>query len=499
MRLVFDRGTLLFADLADLPDELDLGQITGVLWDGRVGAYRAPARLCYPIASELRRRGVRIAEQPCPTLTPPSEFRPFDLRPYQEAALAAWRQHGRRGLIVLPTGSGKTRIALGAIAATRTPCLCLVPTRALLAQWACTLAVIWDGPIGQFGDGLRVLGPVTAATFASAYRHMGILGNKFGLLIVDEAHHFGQGARDETLEMSIAPLRLGLTATPPVPGAAAKRLASLIGPVIFERTIADLAGRYLAPLERITWRLTLDPDERREHDALWQIYRQARRAFEGNHLGGSSRHVELGRVPEPCRDGLHATSRGRTHLGTPRSAKPSDVHTWEDFLHHAARTDEGRRGIAAWRRARRILAFPRRKREALALLLGRHRAQRTLVFVADNETAYRVAREHLIMPLTCDIGRVERQEVLTRFRDGSLRALVSAQVLNEGIDVPDAEVGIVVAGRLGEREHVQRVGRLLRPGDGKRALVYELVVEQSSEVRQAERRWEGALRTRSAA
>jgi superfamily II DNA or RNA helicase len=457
VRLVFDRGTLL---LADLPAGFAVGTLRGVLWDARVGAFRAPARLAYAIASELRRRGVPIEAQPCPSLAPPSGFRPFDLRPYQEAALAAWRQAGRRGQVVLPTGSGKTRIALHAIASTRTACLCLVPTRVLLEQWTAALAAIWDGRVGQFGDGLRVLGPITVATFASAYRHMPRLGDKFGLLVVDEAHHFGQGTRDEALEMSIAPLRLGLTATPPPPGPAAKRLGALIGPVVFERTIGDLAGRYLAPLERITWRLSLDPDERREHDALWEVYRQARRAFEGNHLAGS----------------------------------------WEDFLREAARTDEGRRGIAAWRRARRILAFPRRKREALALLLGHHRAQRTLVFVADNETAYRVAREHLIMPLTCDIGRGERQQVLARFQAGALRALVSAQVLNEGLDVPDAEVGIVVAGRLGEREHVQRVGRLLRPGEGKRALVYELIVEQSSEVRQSERRWESfAFRARSAA
>jgi superfamily II DNA or RNA helicase len=465
VRLVFDRGTLL---LADLPAGLDVGQIEGILWDARVRAFRAPARLCYPIASELRRRGVRLTDLPCPSLTPPSGFRPVELRCYQDAALGAWRERGRRGLVVLPTGSGKTRIALSTIAATRTPSLCLVPTRVLLEQWTAALAAIWDGPIGQFGDGARVLGAVTVATFASAYRHMATLGNKFGLLIVDEAHHFGQGGRDETLAMSIAPLRLGLTATPPPAGPAADRLAQLIGPVVFERTVADLAGRYLAPLERMTWRLTLDPDERREHDALWAIYRQARRAFEGNHLGGSA-------------------------------AQPSFARPWEDFLHHAARTDEGRRGIAAWRRARRILAFPRRKQEALALLLRRHRAQRTLVFVADNETAYKVARQHLVMPLTCDIGRVERQEVLARFHAGTLRALVSAQVLNEGLDVPDAEVGIVVAGRMGEREHVQRVGRLLRPGDGKRALVYELVVEQSSEVRQSERRWERlAARERSA-
>jgi superfamily II DNA or RNA helicase len=286
--------------------------------------------------------------------------------------------------------------------------------------------------------------------------------------------------------MSIAPLRLGLTATPPPPGEGADRLATLVGPVVFERTVGDLAGRYLAPLERVTWHLALDPDERREHDALWSVYREARRAFEANHLG-APRRGNPERVPPPSRDGL-------------RLAEPGFVHTWEDFLHDAARTDEGRRGLSAWRRARRILAYPRRKREALALLLGHHRAQRTLIFVADNQTAYAVAREHLVMPLTCDIGRTERVAALERFREGTLRALVSAQVLNEGIDVPDAEVGIVVAGRMGEREHVQRVGRLLRPGAGKRALVYELVIEGSSEHWQAERRGERlALRTRSSA
>jgi superfamily II DNA or RNA helicase len=98
-----------------------------------------------------------------------------------------------------------------------------------------------------------------------------------------------------------------------------------------------------------------------------------------------------------------------------------------------------------------------------------------------------VAREYLVMPLTRDIGLKERTSALERFRCGVLRALVSARVLNEGVDVPDAEVGIVVAGRLGEWEHVQRVGRILRPGEGKRALVYELVVRATAEVGQSAR------------
>ena len=221
-----------------------------------------------------------------------------------------------------------------------------------------------------------------------------------------------------------------------------------------------LAGGYLAPLQRLVLRLELDADERLQYESLAAVYRRAARIFAGNHLDAS----------------------------------------WKDFVREASRTDEGRIGLAAWRQAARLLAFPRCKQRALALLLARHHGQKILIFVANNETAYAVAREHLIMPLTCDIGRAERLDVLARFRAGELRALVSAQVLNEGLDVPDAEVGIVLGGRLGQREHVQRVGRILRPKAGKQALLYELVVERSGEIGQAARRAEGsASRRRSAA
>jgi superfamily II DNA or RNA helicase len=121
-----------------------------------------------------------------------------------------------------------------------------------------------------------------------------------------------------------------------------------------------------------------------------------------------------------------------------------------------------------------------------------------LIFTADNESAYSVASTHLIMPFTCDIGRKEREEALVRFRQGTIRSLVSARVLNEGIDVPDADVAIIVGGAFGQREHVQRIGRLLRPREGKRALVYELVSRKTNEVGLARRRRAG-LASRSAA
>jgi superfamily II DNA or RNA helicase len=164
----------------------------------------------------------------------------------------------------------------------------------------------------------------------------------------------------------------------------------------------------------------------------------------------------------------------------------------------AARTAEGRHALGAWREARRLLALTDAKRRTLRALLARHRDARVLVFTADNASAYAIAREHLIMPLTCDVGRPERDAVLDAFRQGRLRALVSSRVLNEGLDVPDADVGVVIGGALGEREHVQRVGRLLRPSPGKRALVYELVTRHTIEVRQAWRRRQGLVSRRSA-
>jgi superfamily II DNA or RNA helicase len=297
------------------------------------------------------------------------------------------------------------------------------------------------------GDGEHRIDTVTVATFESAWRHMHRLGNRFGMLVVDETHHFGTGLRDEALDMCTAPLRLGLTATKP-PGRASARLQELVGPIVYELRVDDLAGEYLAPFDTVVLHLDLDHRERGEYESLMATFGDAMRRFK-------------------------------------RTAPNA---TWDEFARAAARSDEGRRAVAAWHRAKRIIAFPDAKRAMVGTLLDRHRTSRTIVFTADNPTAYAISRAHLIMPLTCDIKRKERERALDLFKQGQLVALVSAQVLNEGLDVPDAEVGIIVAGSRGEREHVQRVGRVLRPRPGKRALVYELVVRQSSEVGQARRR-----------
>src|SRR5262249_19218963 len=158
-------------------------------------------------------------------------------------------------IVVMPTGSGKTRVALAAMARTRLPTLCLVPTRVLLEQWLREIAVLYPGRVGCFGDGVHELGAVTVATYESAYRPMDRLGDRFDLIVVDEAHHFGDTTRDEALEMAVAPARLGLTATPARGASQSARLLDLVGPVVYELTIGDLAGEFLAPFDMLTLRV----------------------------------------------------------------------------------------------------------------------------------------------------------------------------------------------------------------------------------------------------
>jgi superfamily II DNA or RNA helicase len=439
VRISFDRGTLDLEDLGDTGDVV----LPGVLWDPRSRSTRAPAYRFGEIVNALASAGIE-AEHASTWPEPKGQFVELELRPYQQAALDCWEVAGHRGVVVLPTGAGKTRVALAALARVRASTLCLVPTRALLHQWHGELQRAYSGGVGALGDGSRSLRPITVSTYESAYRYMHRFGDRFRLLIVDEAHHFGSGQRDETLEMSVAPMRLGLTATPLCDDG---REASerLIGPEVYRLGVLDLSGRYLAEMEHVRMELELSRAERYRYELEQDAYRDAYRAFMRAH-------------PEAA---------------------------WSDFARAANASERGRQALAAFRRARAIAHYTRAKSEMVGRLLHRHRQGRCLVFTAGNDASYALAREHLVMPITCDIGHKERERAFELFRGGQLRALVSSRVLNEGIDLPDADVAIIVGGSHGEREHVQRIGRVLRPAEGKRALIYELVSRGTTEITRA--------------
>jgi len=430
LRVDFDRGTLrISGPCAD--------SMPGVVWDERVRGFRCAAYRHSAILACAAASRIPVDDQVRPRSDlPVSSWRTPDLRPYQEDALRAFHGFGSRGVVSLPTGSGKTLVAIGALARARVSSLVLCPTRALVEQWEQQLRSFYGGPVGVVSDGIFRVEPVSVMTFESAYRRLDMLGDRFRALVIDEVHHFAGGLRAEALEMCVASIRLGLTATGPEPGSAAEAcLRELVGPTVCEVGIEALAGTHLAELEMVRLHVHLDRSEAEEYARLYGPFAELRRCL-------LRAHPDL---------------------------------DWADMVRAMARSREGRKAFSDYHRAVGLASFPRAKRELCATLLARHRDDKTLVFTGSVDDAYAISFAHLVPLLTAETVRAERNEILLRFRNGRYRTLVSARVLNEGIDVPDARVCLVIAGELDVREHVQRIGRVLRPAPGKRALIYELV------------------------
>jgi superfamily II DNA or RNA helicase len=444
MRIRFDRGTLVLE--AESEGETP-GEIAGAVWDGELRAWRVPAEHHAELSERLAAAGVKVTDELRARRTA-VEWRLPAPRWYQEESLAQWLAQGRRGVIALPTGAGKTLVAVAAMARLEVAALCLVPTRLLLDQWARALAACAEQPIGRLGDGQHVVAPITVATYASAVAWAPRIGDRFGLVIVDEAHHVGAWCPTEIFEMLVAPARMGLTATPPDDMGA---LARHVGPIVYALGVSDLAGNALASYEIVTRPIALEREERKRYREL----------------------------------------RGRFAAGYGAFQRDMPDGAWSAFVRESSRTARGRAALAAWRDYRALLAYPQGKREAVREILAQHRSNRVLVFTADNATAYAIARELLVMPLTHEIRRAERVRALEGFRSGACPVLVSSQVLDEGFDVPDADVAIVVGGTSSARRHAQRIGRVLRPRDGKRARIYELAVLDSTEVASIEKRRAG--------
>jgi superfamily II DNA or RNA helicase len=446
LHLAFDGGTLVLEGAAG---EL-LAELPGCRFDERTKSYRAQAHHYRAIVEEIRRRRLRYEDrarhyQPTPWELR-SDRRPF---PHQAEALETWWKEGGRGVVVLPTGTGKTFLALMAIARTGRPALVVTPTIDLLNQWYGELKAAFGVPIGLLGGGSYDLQPITATTYDSAYIHLERWGNRFGLLVFDECHHLPGETYLQAAVGSIAPYRLGLTATPERVDGREQLLDRLVGPLVYRREIKQLAGYFLAEYrtERVQVELSAEDQER---------YRLAREHYRN-----------------------FVTQRGIS-MGSPSG--------WQRFLMESCRSAEGRAAFLAYREQKRLALAAPAKLQKLEALLDRHRDDRVLIFTYDNATVYQIARRFLVPAITHQTKTKERQQILERFHSGKYNVVVTSQVLNEGVDVPAANVGVILSGTGSVREHVQRLGRLLRKQDDKQALLYEVVTRDTAEEFTSERR-----------
>jgi superfamily II DNA or RNA helicase len=444
--LTFQGGTLVLYDLPQTASVPPVFQWIKARW--RCEAYHYPA-----LEEWLHDRGIRDSVprwQPL-NLTLHDERAPHD---YQVEALQAWQQRGYRGSIVLPTGAGKTFVAIHAISRVNRAALVVAPTIDLLHQWYARLANAFATEVGVYYGGEKNVKPLTVTTYHSAGDLMANAGNLFKLIIYDEVHHLPAPHWGETALMAPAPCRLGLTATYPDQALLDRsrgqwQLDQLIGPIVYEKRIDELVGKQLADYRTERLRVALTAEERARYDedhALYVRFVRERNLF------------QMGK------------------------------RWWAELMRLSSLDQQARNAMLAHQRLSRLLAGAANKLAALDRLLCEHAHEHILIFTESNDIVYHLSQRHLIPALTCETKAAERKAILERFQAGEYPVLVTSRVLNEGIDVPEAKVAIVLGGSAGAREYIQRLGRILRKVDNREAVLYEIIVRDTLDIGRAQRR-----------
>ncbi len=211
---------------------------------------------------------------------------------------------------------------------------------------------------------------------------------------------------------------------------------------MYRREITQLRGDYLAHYRVTTLHVNLSDDERARYEQARELYRGFVDAM---------------------------------------GISMSQPNAWAQFIFLAHRSPEGRAAFRAYREQRELALAAPAKLNMLARLLDRHSADRVLVFTHDNATVYKIARQFLVPVITHQTRTKERREILLRFNAGTYPIVATSKVLNEGVNVPEANVAIVLSGSGSVREHVQRLGRVLRKAGDKQAILYEVITRGTAE------------------
>jgi RNA polymerase primary sigma factor len=366
---------------------------------------------------------------------------------WQLDALVAWLRCGRRGVVEAVTGAGKTELAIAAASdALRRGrfVLVLVPSRVLMEQWHTALRATLPGArIGRLGDAGRDTAEtcdVLVATRHSAAAYKPVPpGPAGGLLIADECHGLGGKTLRRAL-LTAYEERLGLTATlERSDDAVTELLLPFFGGICFrygfEKAIAD--GVCARPRVAFVG-VPLSDVERGEYVAVEQRLVTARQ-----------------------------------HL---RRVRDMPVESFGDFLAavaHLAERDAGADGRAArdyldaFSKRRQIVARSTGKYELLGRLAPAIKdSEGALVFTetvrAANHAINRLDPHVAVELITGSTARGQRREILDDLRVRTLDAVAAPRVLDEGIDVPDANLGVVMSASRTRRQMIQRMGRILR-------------------------------------
>ncbi len=453
-KLFFDKGTIRIEDSK-------LVRIPGTKFDDRTKTLRSYGLNYSEIIEYLEKSDLDFVDNVSDFIPSPAfQIRDLELRDYQKQAIHNWEKSSMRGCVILPTGAGKTAIGIKAIQKVNASTLVVVPTIDLMEQWASNISkyISTDNnqnsqniSIGKLGGGEDNLQAITVATYDSAYLRAPTIGNQFKLIIFDEVHHLPAPGYRSIAEQFIAPYRLGLTATIEREDELHELIPYLTGGVVFRLGSQELsAQKHLAEyvIDRIQVNLT--PEEQTE--------------YEINHTKFLTNLRQLG-------------------------FKAPSMYNLKRLIMMSNKNKIAREAMLARNKANEIALNSKAKIDELQKILQQNKKIKTIIFTQNNKMVYTLSNKFLIPNITYRTIKKERRDVLEGFKSGRYNVVVTSRVLDEGVDVPDAELGIIMSGTGSGRELIQRLGRILRPKqDGRKVRLVELVSKHTRETNTSAKR-----------
>jgi superfamily II DNA or RNA helicase len=443
--LYYDKGSIVISGINQIPYSVI---------DPRTNQLRALALHYQDIITYLQNSGIQYEDnvmELIPIQTLRIENINLSLRPYQKKAIENWITAGKKGCMILPTGSGKTIIAIKLIEIINSSTLIVVPTLDLMEQWTKFLSKYFQKiEIGNIGGGIFNITGITVSTYDSAYIRSSFIGNKFAFVIFDELHHLAAPGYRTIAEQFTSPYRLGLTATYEREDSLHLDFPRLVGGIVYQSSVNELArDKHLASFTVEKRYVKLLPEEEIEYQKNYNQY--------------LSYLQELG---------IRYSQIGLQKL-----------------IMISGKNQYARNALLARNKALDIALNSQSKIEELRKILSENPDRKTIIFTQHNKLVYLISNKFLIPFITHKSSKQEREDALNGFRDGRYRALVTSKVLDEGVDVPDAELGIIVSGTGSKREFIQRLGRLLRiKPNSKNAKLIEIVSSGTSEINTSVRR-----------
>ncbi len=451
--MFFDKGTICI-------ENSGLIQIPGTKYDDRIKALRSYGLNYSEIIEYLKKSDLDFVDNvPDFISSPVFQMRNLELRDYQLQAIQNWEKTSMRGCVILPTGAGKTAIGIKAIEKVNASTLVVVPTIDLMEQWENNIAKYLsindqnsqDISIGKLGGGEDDLQAITVATYDSAYIRASSIGNQFKLVIFDEVHHLPAPGYRSIAEQFISPYRLGLTATIEREDELHELIPHLTGKVVFRLGSQELSDqKHLAEYTIDRIQVNLTPEEQND--------------YELNHTKFLTNLRRLGfKIPS--------------------------MYNLKRLIMMSNKNKIARDAMLARNKANEIALNSKAKIDELQKILSENKYSKTIIFTQNNKMVYTLSNQFLIPCITYKTLKEERRDILEGFKSGRYNAVVTSKVLDEGVDVPDAELGIIMSGTGSGRELIQRLGRILRPKeDGRKARLVELIARHTRETNTSAKR-----------